>query len=601
MYNGVIDTTFHNDSMKINSGTLTLVDADGDNVYELVKAWEYSDVVVSSVHIADEKIVSKFGSKDYGNILYGEYDLAVFENAYGEEISPQDITEGSVLSVFRAKNGACIKFVISADSKEITVSAIETDDDGIRVLYDDSYAEFSYTYLMLNKADPGIYPIPSSDCRYTVLFNYEGYISMLTAVNRKDEYAYALAMAYGDGLKSNKVNIKLYFESNNSAVIPVAKKLSINGVKNKTSADLMADERIYQNGAIIPQLVKITLNSKGELTSIWIDTEIDNSVYGFNLEEFSLDYVSGNSMYSDIAASGYPDRYVYRSYRVSNDTKIFLIKKGVDKSLQATDPEDVRVITYSEYKGSYSGGKYIKMYDADESWRCGAVVISEGQGLSARSFTVNKVSNIIDEDGIEKVALAGYWQNVYRVVREDDPGILEKEVLKRYPYSDGRVHVGDVFELYLDVDGEISVAKLYYSPSRDTDPEFCFYDLYHSSSGVVMNTNNTIYILGYPLSITDGGIGVFTTANPDYVPLYNSKQKEGCEEMYFVHAFTTSTLFLKYDCHTKTVEKITLNDLYEAGQLTSQGFENIDKSTKVFFRKSSGIIYDLLLVTNVGN
>lgn len=598
MYNGAVDATFHNDSMKINSGYLTLIDANGDNVYELVKAWEYSDIVVNTVLVSDERVSAKYGLNEYSLIEYGKYNLTVFENANGEEITPDEILSGNVLSVFKSKDNTMVKFILSGTNEQIEVSSLDNQDTNIVVYYGESQAELSYSYRMLNKELPATYPTPAVGSCYSANFNYEGYISMMTLVDGREQYAYALAMAYGSGIRQNKVDIKLYFETNNWAVIPVANKITIDGVKNKTGADLMADTRIYKDGAIVPQLVKVTLNSKGELSTIWIDNEVDNSIYGFNLERFSLDYDS-KALVSDITSSGYNNRYVARSYRVTPETKIFLTKE-IYNNLEVTSEEEVRVITFNQYIG-ISGSKYVKMYDSNEAWQCKAMVMSEIQGISNRLCTIDKVSHITDEDGEDKISIACYHSGVYRYYREDDGGRLTDAVKVRYPDSNGEIYKGDVFEILLDINGEICNAKFLYSPKRDTDKEFCFTDVFYSSGTYTVAMNNQVYVLGYPLVIKDGSIGVYVNANPDYVPLNASHQKEGNEEGYCVHPIATSSFFLKYDCASGTLENIKLNDLYTVGQPTANGFEIYDKSTKIFFRKSSGTAQDVMIITNVGN
>ena len=97
-----------------------------------------------------------------------------------------------------------------------------------------------------------------------------------------------------------------------------------------------------------------------------------------------------------------------------------------------------------------------------------------------------------------------------------------------------------------------------------------------------------------------GLIGVYSPANPDYVPLYDSTQAGGSAAAYLSHPFQSSIHVLKYDCAEDTLEQISITDVYGTAQTVSTGLEIADKTTKVFFKKTNGVIYDLLLVTNAG-
>lgn len=622
MYNGVTDTTFHHDSLKIKSGTLTLIDADEDNVYELVKAWEYSDIVVKNILLEDSKISAEHSEQDFSLIKYGDYDLAIFENAYGEEVSPAEILSGNVLSVFKPKgtNKDIIRFILSDERKDIQVKSTQShNNNGITISYieedTETEAEFSYTYSKLSGLNPAVYPLPEPGYAYSVAFNYEGFISMMTLKHGNEEYAYALGMGYGDkAFERDKVCLHLYFESNSSAVVTIAKKLSINGIGGYTGADLMEISTLYKDGAIIPQLVKIKLNAKGELSEIRLDNDMDNTLFGFNLAEFSLDYEYRNAngalthTKNDLYVNGYNNRYVNRMYRVTPETKIFVLK-GANNNLEVTQNSEVRVVTFNEYL-ALASGKLIKMYDANEAWQCGAVVTSELQGLGSRAFTVDRASYILDEDDNLKMNFSGYYLGTYRIMREDIAGRLSDAVKLRHPTSDGTVYKGDAFEILINLDGEISNAKLLYSPHRDTDPDYCFADVYSNIDyGIRAASSNQVYILGYPIVIRDGAIGVYTLANPDYTPLQYSYMETynknnglvGSDETYIMHPLYTQPVILKYDSANEHLEMIDINELYSVGQFNSTGLDFYDKKTKVFFRKSNGMIYDMMLVTNIGD
>ena len=233
IYNGGLDKTFNRETLKIKNGTIKLIDSDRDNDYEVIMIEEYHDIVFKNLNAETEKLVSTYSEDDYAFIKYGEYKHVIFQNAFGEEIAPTSIKEGSVISVFKSKNKEKIRFVVSENTAEIVAETIESDEDGkVTIGFGENTYEFSSTFENLMETKPSLYKTPEVSASYKAYFNFEGDIAMLIKTDGRLQYAYAMAAGKtGTGLDSNRVSVKLCLETNDYAIIPVADKLTLNGEK----------------------------------------------------------------------------------------------------------------------------------------------------------------------------------------------------------------------------------------------------------------------------------------------------------------------------------------------------------------------------------
>lgn len=595
IYNGVLDETFTSNSLKIKDGTLTLIDTDRDGDYDLVIAEEYVDVVVLKCNTNTQILSAKYAPDGYGQIRWNEYETAVFENAEGAETDPSKIAENTVLSVFKSKNKEKIRFVASTLAADITVESVETDGDDWEMSAQETVYCFSASYITLMKNNPSVYKKPEAGATYNALFNYEGNIAMLTESQGTLQYAYLMAAGnVGSGLRSETVSVKLHLESDHTAVVPTAKKLTLNGDSTKTGDDILKLSELYNKmtGAFQPQLVMVRINAAGELKELKTATDATSSMFGFDLEHFSLDFVSTLG-YSPRSINGV---LTYNgAQNINADTKIFVVRNSTT-AVETSDEEEIKVIDYKTARGRY-GSCFCKFYDADESWTCAAAVLSEPLDYSSRLFVVSDTFVRLNDKGEKVQSLSGWWGQDIRSFTEAREGVFSNAVLKRYPNTDGKVRKGDAFEVTFDVEENIIGARLIYSPARDTDPDYCFFDMNGNSA---MDDDNTMYILGYPCYISNDRIGTYSKENKKYTTVLGTDGKT--EEKYWTTFLTGESAIqvCEYDCKTGKVRKADVSAIPSVAQLTGDGYSNIETDTKVLVKRVDGVTYDVLVVTNVG-
>lgn len=637
IYNGIFDATFTKNSYDITEGTITLIDADGDNDYELVCVEEYTDIVVGN-HIKDNRISSLYSIPGYNAILYKDCDTVIFEDAQGNEISPQEVFPKNILSVYRSKNDEMIRFVQSTATKTISVDSISENDDALLIEYEGEVFKISDNYVKMMKDMPDSYPRPELGTTYDVYLNFENKIVMLDQTYGKKQYAYLLAIAKGEGIRSDEVQLKLHLETDDTVVVTAKKKLSINGEEGRDPNELLTNGDLFVDEEFVPQLVSVVLNGSGELKSIEtdndanddffildpngdgvidaeekekIDADKDNYSVRYRPGEFSLDYYSGVGVGgAQYKAMDFVS--VNGCVCVTEDTKIFLIRHN-SSDLQTTDEEEIDVITYGEYTGGWLGNSTIKAYDCDITWEAGAVVVTETYTRTWTLFFVNDTAFVTDAYGETKQRISGYFGTYgYYTFREYEEDVFKKAVQTRYPGSDGRIKKGDVLMLGFSASMDIASARLLYSPERDNDPDYSFIDIYNNSTATDKINRlcvESMLTMGRLCTYKDGRFGIFTKSNPDYVPNegFRTKPIDNATDTYWVHSADKSTYYFHYDCQTGELKEITQYDIaancdFYTGSIESGGygiasFENYPVDTKCFIMRQNGIVRIVYLVT----
>lgn len=595
IYNGALDESFTKDTLKIKDGTLRLLDNDHDGTYDIIIAEEYSDILVATYNPDAEIITSQYSDKNYAAIKYGEYKTVVITDAAGKTIEPEKIEAGNVVSVFKSKHKEKIRFVVSNLKTELTADTVERDSDGeINIISNDKSYNFSQTYVSLMKASPYVYKVPETGASYTAYLNYEGNIAMLFEIQGKLQYAYMLAAGKKNtGINSNDVLVKLHLESDDTAVVPVAKRLTLNSEKDKSGTDILSVPGLYDasTGNFKPQLVMVRINKGGELKELNIAKDNTDSKYGFDLENFSLDFVS-ESAYSPRTINN------IRTYNgaqiMDENTKIFALR-NFSKQLETDDGEEVRVIDYKTASRRY-GSCYIKMYDADESWSAAAAVLSEPLDFQSRLFTVTDAYMQNNEKGEYVQAVNGWWAQDFRSFTENRENTFLNAVKARYPQSDGQVKKGDIYEIIFDIDEKIINARLLYSPARDTEPDYCFFDM---NGYTEIDDDTTMYILGYPCFVSNDRLGIYCRENAAYVNVQgNAVQSEQRYQTTILNPESTLSV-MQYDCETKEVSVISPSQIPSAAQLISNGYDNVNPETKVFIKRIDGSAYDVVVMINM--
>ncbi len=641
LYNGIFDETFTKDTMKIFEGNLKLIDADKDGDYEVVLVEEYMDIVVGS-HVPGANIASKYVVPDFSSIIYKDYDTVVFQDADGNIIEPAAVMKDHVLSVFKSKGGEMVRFILSTDVRNVQIDSVENNEGVYTIFGEDKEFALSANYAEFIKNLPELYPAPVGGTFYDICFNFEGKVVMMNQSFGKKQYAYLMRMSNGTGIHSGDIELLMHLETNDTVAVTAKDKLTINREKGRPASDLWTNEDLFVNGNLVPQLVYVTINSKGILTSIETDNSADNdflvidpngdgviddreaskidankSNYSFKCKpgEFSLDYYRGDG-YSGPAYATTESRAIYGGVCITEDTKIFLVGRN-SRNLQVTDPEQVQVIPYGDYVNGLIGNPGIKVYDTNITWEAGAAVITETVPISWNLFFLDDWSYVTDAYGETKIRITGYFgTSGYFTFRVYDEEVVKNAVKYRYPGSDGNLKKGDVLQIGRDYNGEVGSIKLFYSPQRDDNPDYNFIDVYTNNTATEKNNrmaSSVVMTLGHLCAMSGERLGIFTKANPDYAPMEQSyaQLSDNASDSYWVHSTNKSTVYFRYDCLDKELKKITKHDLaggadFEMtpgvspdGNVGIANFVNYDKNTKYFILRQNGSVKMVYVITNL--
>lgn len=639
IYNGIFDPTFTKNSFDITEGTITLIDADGDNDYELVCVEEYMDIVVGN-HIIGDRISSSYSVPGYSSVPYKDCDIVLFEDAKGNDITPEEVFSDNILSVYRSKDGEMIRFVQSAQKKNITVDAIDESDDSLVIESDGKVFKVSDNYVNLIKTRPDSYSRPKLGAIYDVYINFENKIIMFNKTYGKAQYAYLLAIANGSGLHSDEVQLKLHLETDDTVIVTAEDNLTINGVKGRNPYELFSNDDLFVDGAFVPQLVYVTLKGSGTLAAIETDNNANDDFFildpngdgcidaeemediNANLDNYSVRYRPGKfslDYYSGVGVGGAKYKAtdfvsVNGCICVTEDTKIFLIRHK-NSNLQTTDEDEIDIITYGEYVGGWLGNSTIKAYDCDITWAAGAAVVTETYVETWSLFFVEDTSFVTDAYGETKQRIAGFFGPYgHNVFREYDADVFKNAVQSRYPDSDGMLKKGDVIMLGFSMSQEIASARLLYSPERDNDPDYSFIELWNSSNATDKINRlcvDSMITMGRLCAYKGGRFGILTKGNPDYQKMdgFNTKPIDNATDTYWVHAADKGTYYFHYDCQEKELKSITEYDIaancdfytgtdtYTSANYSLASFENYAEDTKCLILRQDGIIRMLYMIT----
>lgn len=469
IYNGSSYPAFMVDDLKIETGTLTFVDINFDNNYDVVVAEEYVNYILLSNNEGLQLVADQNGNE----IRYGEYKKYEFIDGATWETKPiSRLKSNSVLSVYASKDDVRVKIVVSENKVEGKISAVETDEDGnekltITHIVEGAETETTYEYskTFLNNIAGKVAGFKKAKINdnVTVRLDFEGRISYFE--NYKDQYQYAYFLRAGKDSNSklaNKCLLKMIVPSGDIVTIATAKKILINGASTENGDDILAISDLYVGGRVggefLPQVVKVKISAMGELKEIETTNETENckNSLGFDLTKFCKVFETAANSYSEYyngKRMSFGGKYI-----MDENTAIYLVPQG-----QFFTEEDIRVVKPEDLYND-APRAHVKMYDANELWVTKAVVVEplEEYGyMRGSAFTVKKVQKGVNADGEDIYFLTGLYKNIDYTFREAKSGIIDAAI-------PGGPKFGDIIKLKADNDFNIIGAKLVVRTSTDT-------------------------------------------------------------------------------------------------------------------------------------
>ena len=575
IYNGAAYTNFVGDTLKISAGTLTLIDADGDKVYETIVADVFYDYLVKTVDTVTGAFYSNYGEP----ILFNEYEVFHIYDAEGKEIPLADIKYESLLTVYQSKDFTKLIVHVSNVKTSMVIDSITTEEDGSMYV---TTGESTYrvgAFYMDRMNDPASsLKAPVTGGKYDVYINIAGEAAFFLDTQNRAEYAYLLAVGSDstDKLGGTKKAVRIVNEQGDAVTVKSAKNFTVidsAGVHENDGNAVVNSADLYNtSGEFVPQLVRIKINSKGEFTQLEYDNQVITEAeapHGFDETKFHKLYSGSITAYS-----GYSSKNLGSAgYILDKNSKIFFVE--TPDSITTTDETKVRVIPYSQFAITSITAA---LYDADQNWAVGAMVCAPSStSYDDRTFTVVSSKTVIDEFGEERYQVTGYWKNNVWTFREHFPGVFETAI-KEFNNTEGKdaegnpkpgfntytgIKPGDVFAVQFDNEKqEIMKAMMVMSPSRSEEQIRKGFGPYSATEYSITTWGR---VIGYPVSGTDGTIGIL--ANNEY----------------YVETITSNSFVTIFDTRTGEITK--------GDRLKLPVIGNVDKSGNIDIGDGSVMIY----------
>lgn len=438
IYNGKYKTGLTLADLKPESGNLVLLDANTDNVYEIVFVNHFSNLVVDTVSQVTGRVTDKYlnGSLVFDN---SNPDVKYSLIKDGVEIGIKDLKEWNVISYTISDDGNLIKAYVSDAS--VTGTVIEVSEDGYRIGDSDIRYEKAKSYPNeINLRDRGTFYLDMED-KIAAVNTRAGNESAITT-----NYAYLVNAAMGTSFE-NVLQLKLFTKDGKTEVIDSAAKLRLNKDYAQSPNTVLA--ALQSDGKVVPQLIVYETNSSGNI--IGIDTAANGTGTGApNTDVFTMNIKQDNMVYK--RASG-----KLGNVGVGTDTIIFDIPAtaGLD-----TDKYAIRNSSTLSNDSSYDA----MIYDLQENYVANVVLITSSTGITnAESpiVVVNYLAETQNEENEYTDRLYGYESGKPFEIMAADRSVLVKP-------NNKKLTSGDIIQYKTNASGEIDGITLLFDSDAKT-------------------------------------------------------------------------------------------------------------------------------------
>lgn len=443
VYNGRYCTNFTAPEMLIKSGRVTLIDNNGDGIYDVADIREYQTYIVDSVDLQNEKIYLKYASEKYVIDLSADSSTVELSNTSGAPLDVRELMSNDVICVYESKEGEYIKIIMCTKELDGTIESVS--DDSVVI----GGTEYDVTEnCMKNQAvylKPGVTGVFVKDI--------EGYICYIISADTGDHFAYVINAYTEEG--TDKVLLRLLLDSGEIQDYYVRDKAKLDSVSYKSP------ERLWEamgGTSFRHRLIKCTI-SNDEITKI--DTAGDDAENG-GLEMYYTDYeyTSGMPMPN---SDGH--KRTFRSASMTIGGKV-AISGNTIVMIVPNDPAEISNKyyavdnTYIENDKDYRVEAY---RDSDEDYTADILVIyddvSSNYNLSNNDIGINVLGQVIEavnEDNEQTYILEIYDGGVMKQYMLRDSDMLGKI------YGDYTPSKGDIVRYELK-NNKINKLELIYS------------------------------------------------------------------------------------------------------------------------------------------
>ncbi len=360
--------SFNVSELKPASGSLTVLDHDRDDVYDVVFIESYENYVVDEVITSSNRITDKYGKSSL--VLDPENkDVKFVLTRGGQEIGIKDLKEWDVLSVATSKDKSIV--IVEATTESVTGKVEEQHGEKF-VIGGKEYKVAANYPNEINLNDEG-----------TFYLDKDQNIAAVDATSvLSSNYAYLVGADITSGF-DKYLQIKVFDKNGQVKLVTSGEKIKFNGTANKTPAEVL--DALNGNDTVVDQrLITFETNSDGVLTQLRTAKNntssgvIDKTNFTLNAKD-TLKYRAASKKLG--------------KYNVNDNTIVFDIPSG------ETDPTkfSIEKISLFEDETEYD----VSVYDVGEDLTAKVIVVTNSNGvanLEASAVVVEKISSTLNSD-----------------------------------------------------------------------------------------------------------------------------------------------------------------------------------------------------------
>lgn len=379
------------------SGFVEVIDNNGDGRYDIISITAYEYAWVSGIDLLNRVIYDRVSKK---NIELSDDDISLTVKSLSEGVVTttdlSEISAGSLIAYAESEDKKAYDFVLCYDTKELTITAVSTDEDEFKAVADS--VEYNMNSFIYNFTQN---PIGLSG---NFFLGVNGELAALMGYGRSMIYGYVYRM--GEDSEDLRPYIKVISEGKGLETFKVAENVTLNGSGKKTD-DIWDD--LKSNITAEPKMRVIRYKLKNnEITAI------DTAATVTAIESFSE---IGDS--NDSLTIYYEGEVTYTSSSVGFSPYFNVGASTVNIVVPAPGSENEGDV--SEYRIEYAdyflaGFAYeVAVYDIGTSSVPGAILVydkpdSRGVSDDAASAVVSKIEKTINVDD-EIIYGITLWEN----------------------------------------------------------------------------------------------------------------------------------------------------------------------------------------------
>lgn len=494
------------------NGTFTLLDYDGDDVYDAVIIREYSVKLALSASASDETVCF---DKDSNALHLKDFDDYRISDADGNEKAISSIARYDVLEIEKADDLSFVSVRVISERKRLTVSAMHENDNGKTVVTDENGAEYELA------------PCFAEDIRvgtaYEFALDSRGRLAGVALFDTGNSYMVGYAVSAD---KKNKISstaeVKIYTSDGKFVIYTLRSKIRRVNDNSDITAETAAED-------LPGQLIRYKTDDDGVIAKIEFPS--DSTSY------------SGLRKMATVGASGISARYYSRTmlmgfkFAVNSASVIFMVPPEDSRNDESAYRITNASILQNQQYYPLSTGYNIGDGDAFADY---VVIPGLGGQVNKDSDTmvISKIDSARDENGDFRTRLTGFVYGVERKL------FLSDESLTVYTAPDGTkatLEAGDCISFGYDFAGDICTYVMRYDMDSGR--------MYVKGSAEAYGDSNTIHYSGR-----------IAKRRGQYLEFIMSGESESTG-YYYPCTNDTYIYSVKKEQGKTVVEKITYNDI----------------------------------------